>query len=174
MADGKQFATVQWVTSWYGAGKTSADSRFNIPGKIAWLTMEAPGFCTLLYIMNTLPAETGLASLPLENKIMGSLFVCPIPLPRICKLIRSAGNSLHLPRNHVSLPQPLHGPHPSFRLARRPHIPSLQWHLHWLLARRLRPHHARRMAERSKLQSWRTHDARHYDLGSWFGRKYLA
>jgi len=37
--------------------------------------MEAPGFLTLLYIMNTLPAEQGLASLPWENKAMGSLFV---------------------------------------------------------------------------------------------------
>jgi 3-oxo-5-alpha-steroid 4-dehydrogenase 1 len=83
---------MQWVTSWYGAGKTSADSKFNIPGKIAWLTMEAPGFCTLLYIMNTLPAETGLASLPLENKIMGSLFVFPIPLPRSLCLAPSASH----------------------------------------------------------------------------------
>ena len=56
-------------------GKTSGNSRFNIPGKIAWLTMEAPGFLTLLYIMNTLPAETGLKELPWENKAMGGLFV---------------------------------------------------------------------------------------------------
>ncbi len=174
MADRKQFSTIQWVTSWYGAGKTSADSRFNIPGKIAWLTMEAPGFCTLLYIMNTLPAETGLASLPLENKIMGSLFVCPISLPRNCNLIRFADNSLHLPCNNVPLPQPFHGPHPPFRLDLRPHLPSLQWYVHRLLARRLRSHHTRRMAERSKLQSRRTHDARHYDLGTWSRRKYLA
>lgn len=70
-----QFASIQWLVSWYGSGKTSVNSRFNIPGKIAWLTMEAPGFLTLLYIMNTLPAETGLTSLPWENKAMAALFV---------------------------------------------------------------------------------------------------
>ncbi|TVY51728.1 Uncharacterized protein LSUE1_G009862, partial [Lachnellula suecica] len=65
----------QWVTSWYGMGKTSAASKFNIPGKIAWITMEVPGFLTVLYIMNTLPGEIGLAGLPWENKAMAGLFV---------------------------------------------------------------------------------------------------
>jgi 3-oxo-5-alpha-steroid 4-dehydrogenase 1 len=56
-------------------GKTSVTSRFNIPGKIAWITMEVPGFLTVLYIMNTLPAQVGLSALPWENKAMGGLFV---------------------------------------------------------------------------------------------------
>lgn len=49
--------------------------------------MEAPGFLTLLYMMNTLPAETGLASLPWENKAMGALFVCPSHIMRVAMLI---------------------------------------------------------------------------------------
>lgn len=56
-------------------GKTSIASRFNIPGRIAWFTMECPGFLTLLYIMNTLPAEHGIADLPWQNKVLGGLFV---------------------------------------------------------------------------------------------------
>jgi 3-oxo-5-alpha-steroid 4-dehydrogenase 1 len=39
--------------------------------------MEAPGFLTLLYIMNTLPAQVGLSELPWENKAMGALVVLP-------------------------------------------------------------------------------------------------
>ncbi|TVY32058.1 Uncharacterized protein LSUB1_G007742 [Lachnellula subtilissima] len=65
----------QWSISWYGMGKTSTSSRFNIPGKIAWLTMEVPGFLIVLYIMYTLPNQLGLLGLPWENKAMGGLFV---------------------------------------------------------------------------------------------------
>ena len=43
--------------------------------------MECPGFLTLLYVMNTLPAQVGLAELPWENKVMGALFV-PLPTPK--------------------------------------------------------------------------------------------
>jgi len=71
---------LQWMIPWYGMGKTSVTSRLNIPGKIAWITMEAPGFITLLYIMNTLPAQVGLSALPWENKAMGGLFVSYMPL----------------------------------------------------------------------------------------------
>jgi len=71
----KQVTIFQWGLTFYPAGKTSINSRFNIPGKIAWITMEVPGFLTLLYVMNTLPAG-GWAALPWENKAMGSLFVC--------------------------------------------------------------------------------------------------
>jgi hypothetical protein len=56
-------------------GKTSVKSRFNIPGRIAWFTMEAPGFLTLLYIMRTLPAQYGIEDLPWQNKVLASLFV---------------------------------------------------------------------------------------------------
>jgi 3-oxo-5-alpha-steroid 4-dehydrogenase 1 len=37
--------------------------------------MEAPGFCTLLYIMFTLPEQRGLKSLPPANWLMAGLFV---------------------------------------------------------------------------------------------------
>ena len=57
-------------------GKTSKESRFNIPGRIAWFTMEAPGFLTLLYIMKTLPAQHGITDLPWQNRVLAGLFVC--------------------------------------------------------------------------------------------------
>merc|ERR1712225_106810 len=80
----------QWVQPWYGAGKTSTNSRFNIPGKIAWITMETPGLLTLLYVMKTLPAQVGMAQIPWENKVMAGLYtihylyraiLCPIIAP---------------------------------------------------------------------------------------------
>jgi 3-oxo-5-alpha-steroid 4-dehydrogenase 1 len=55
-------------------GKTSFSGRFNIPGKIGWITMESPGFITLLYCISTLPPD-GIVSLPFENKVMAGLFV---------------------------------------------------------------------------------------------------
>ena len=63
------------MITWYPHGKTSIESRLNIPGKIAWITMEVPGFLIVLYIMNTLPAQLGLNELPWENKVMGGMFV---------------------------------------------------------------------------------------------------
>lgn len=56
-------------------GKTSVKSIFNIPGRIAWLTMEVPGFMSLLYAMNTLPAEHAITDLPWQNKVLGALYV---------------------------------------------------------------------------------------------------
>jgi hypothetical protein len=88
--------------------------------------MEAPGFITLLYIMNTLPAETGLASLPWENKIMGSLFVSFFSRHDVSRLTISVGDPLHLSRAHVPLPQPLNVPYPPSRLALRPRFPTLK------------------------------------------------
>ncbi|KAH6674521.1 steroid 5 alpha-reductase [Halenospora varia] len=67
-------AFLQWFISWYGAGKTSSNSKFNLPGKIAWITMEVPGFLTVLYIMNTLPGQLRISHLPWENKAMAGLF----------------------------------------------------------------------------------------------------
>ena len=64
------------MVSYYPMGKTSIDSRFNLPGKIGWALMEAPGFMTLLYIMFTLPQENGIKSLPTVNWLMAVLFVC--------------------------------------------------------------------------------------------------
>ena len=42
-----QLGSMQWVIKWYGMGKTSVRSPLNIPGRIAWMTMEAPGFTFL-------------------------------------------------------------------------------------------------------------------------------
>lgn len=71
----RQLTAVQWVLDWYPMGKTSTDSRFNLPGKWAWAVTESAGFITLLYIMNTLPAELGLQSLPWGNWTMAGCFV---------------------------------------------------------------------------------------------------
>lgn len=58
-------------------GKTSEASVLNIPGRIAWMAMECPGFLTLLYIMRTLPPEHGmhLTDLPWQNQVLAGLFV---------------------------------------------------------------------------------------------------
>jgi 3-oxo-5-alpha-steroid 4-dehydrogenase 1 len=56
-------------------GKTSIESKFNIPGRIGWMTMEAPGFILLLYIMWSLPGETGMESVPNANWAMAGMFV---------------------------------------------------------------------------------------------------
>lgn len=56
-------------------GKTSTRSKLNLPGRLAWMTMESPGFITLLYIMKTLPAQHGITDLPWQNKVLAALFV---------------------------------------------------------------------------------------------------
>ncbi|KAL1641154.1 hypothetical protein SLS58_006262 [Diplodia intermedia] len=69
------FAAVQWFVDWYPQGKTSTDSRWNLPGKWAWFTMEIPGAITLLYIMYSLPKELNLAEpLPWGNWTMAGMF----------------------------------------------------------------------------------------------------
>ncbi|KAI9785685.1 MAG: hypothetical protein M1839_008702 [Geoglossum umbratile] len=66
---------MQWIVDYYPQGKTSVQSRFNIPGKIGWATMEAPGFLLLLYVMFELPRQNGLrSSLPWMNWAMAGLF----------------------------------------------------------------------------------------------------
>jgi 3-oxo-5-alpha-steroid 4-dehydrogenase 1 len=55
-------------------GKTSIESKLNLPGRWAWFTMEAPGFITLLYIMFTLPPRLGLSSLPTTNWALAAMF----------------------------------------------------------------------------------------------------
>ncbi|KAI0142985.1 3-oxo-5-alpha-steroid 4-dehydrogenase [Xylariaceae sp. FL1272] len=69
------YGSMQWFSSWYAMGKTSVESKLNIPGRIAWFTMEIPGFMTLLYHMRTLPAQHGIEDLPWQNKVLASLFV---------------------------------------------------------------------------------------------------
>lgn len=56
-------------------GKTSTKSALNLPGRLAWVTMECPGFLTLLYMMNTLPAQHGITDLPWQNKVLAALYV---------------------------------------------------------------------------------------------------
>ncbi|KAK5012509.1 3-oxo-5-alpha-steroid 4-dehydrogenase-domain-containing protein [Cryomyces antarcticus] len=68
------FTAAQWFISYYPQGKTSVESRFNLPGKWAWATMEAPGFITLLYVMYALPKQQGIESLPWANWTMAALF----------------------------------------------------------------------------------------------------
>ena len=74
-----QLGNVQWLVGWYGMGKTSVASRFNIPGRIAWFTMEAPGFLLLSYLVKTMPAAHGITDLPWQNKVLAGLFVWPTP-----------------------------------------------------------------------------------------------
>ena len=70
-----QLASLQWLISWYGMGKTSVHSRLNLPGRVGWLAMEAPGFLTLLYHLHTLPEQAGIDELPWQNKVLAGLFV---------------------------------------------------------------------------------------------------
>lgn len=78
---------IQWLVDFYPQGKTSIESRFNLPGKWAWALMEAPGFVTLLYNMYTLPKELGLGPLPWANWTMAGLYVPDrsplLPVPSI-------------------------------------------------------------------------------------------
>jgi len=60
-------------------GKTSVASRLNLPGRVAWMTMEAPGFLTLLYLMSTMPERHGIDDLPWQNRVLGGLFVSLFP-----------------------------------------------------------------------------------------------
>ncbi|KJZ74405.1 hypothetical protein HIM_06215 [Hirsutella minnesotensis 3608] len=67
--------SLQWLVKWYGMGKTSTPSALNLPGRAAWMTMEVPGFVTLLYMMRTLPAQQGIDDLPWQNRVLAGLFV---------------------------------------------------------------------------------------------------
>ncbi|KAK4457800.1 putative 3-oxo-5-alpha-steroid 4-dehydrogenase [Cladorrhinum samala] len=76
------FASIQWLTAFYAMGKTSLPtSRLNLPGRWAWLTMESPGFVTLLYNYFALSRVGGgivgeeNGSPPWRNKVLVALFV---------------------------------------------------------------------------------------------------
>lgn len=58
-------------------GKTSVTSCLNLPGRVAWMTMESPGFLTLAYIMYALPQQHGTSffNLPWQNQMLAGLFV---------------------------------------------------------------------------------------------------
>lgn len=70
-----QIGLAQFLIKWYGMGKTSVKSRFNLPGRVAWFLMEIPGFMTLLYVMKTLPKVHGIEDLPWQNRVLAGLFV---------------------------------------------------------------------------------------------------
>ncbi len=67
-------SAAQWVIDWYPQGKTSNKSKFNLPGKWAWLVMESPGFLTLLYCMYTIPKQQGIETLPWPNWTMAAMY----------------------------------------------------------------------------------------------------
>lgn len=70
------------MTKWYPMGKTSmASSLLNIPGRLAWVTMEVPGMAMLLYCMKAIPHQQGIERLPFANRLLGGMFVrSPNPL----------------------------------------------------------------------------------------------
>ena len=77
-ANHPKMASLQWVLKWYGMGKTSVSSALNLPGRLAWLTMEITGPLVLLTSMNTLPTQLGIANhdgLPWQNKVLSALYV---------------------------------------------------------------------------------------------------
>ncbi|KAE8362030.1 hypothetical protein BDV27DRAFT_160126 [Aspergillus caelatus] len=72
------FTIVLWLTTWFPMGKTSLKSSiFNIPGRIAWTTMELIAPLNLIYVMKALVARlsTDLTSLPLPNQIVAALYL---------------------------------------------------------------------------------------------------
>ena len=75
----RQLGIYSFFSGWYGMGKTSVTSRLNIPGRIAWMAMEVPGFTTLLYTVATLSKQHGIDDLPWQNRVLAGLFVRPPP-----------------------------------------------------------------------------------------------
>lgn len=66
---------MQWVTDWYPVGKTSTQSRLNLPGKLAWALMETPGLLIVGYSIFALPAQLGVADrLAWGNYTMAGLY----------------------------------------------------------------------------------------------------
>lgn len=160
-----QLTLYQWFFSYYPMGKTSTASTFNIPGKIGWATMEAPGFITLLYLMYSLPKQEGIESLPFTNWTMAGLFVSSSSLPwtyqqeafrdQSCSLLlRSQDDSLHLPRPDFPIvSEPVNVAYPHLSLGFGAQFPTDKCHVHWRLAWRIRPHNTRRM-------DWRGNETR--------------
>lgn len=69
-----QFTAVQWLIDFYPQGKTSIESKLNLPGKWAWCIMESPSFITLLYCMYAIPKQEGLQGLPWANWTMAGMY----------------------------------------------------------------------------------------------------
>ena len=60
-------------------GKTSITSVLNFPGRLGWVSMEVPGFTSMLYTAHTLAKQTGtspsgLLGLPWQNQLMAAMF----------------------------------------------------------------------------------------------------
>ncbi|KAK4867509.1 hypothetical protein LT330_001019 [Penicillium expansum] len=65
----------QWILSWHPAGKTSSQSVFNIPGRIAWSVMEIVGPINLIYCMVTpSPYAPSFTDLPMSNILIVTLY----------------------------------------------------------------------------------------------------
>jgi 3-oxo-5-alpha-steroid 4-dehydrogenase 1 len=66
---------LQWILSWHPAGKTSTQSIFNIPGRIAWCAMEIVGPINLIYNLITPSAHSpSITDLPASNIMVASLY----------------------------------------------------------------------------------------------------
>ncbi|KAI7237709.1 3-oxo-5-alpha-steroid 4-dehydrogenase [Hortaea werneckii] len=68
------FTAAQWLTTFYPSGKTSIDSKLNVPGKWAWCFMELPGMLTVLYCLMTIPHQEGLRTIPWANWTMAGVY----------------------------------------------------------------------------------------------------
>lgn len=109
-----QITAVQWLIDWYPQGKTSTESRWNVPGRIGWAAMESTGPITLLYIFSTLPKELGIAELPWGNWTMAGCYVCQLLLSTAKIADQNTDDSLRLPRCHLAaFPQSKHVAHES-------------------------------------------------------------
>ncbi|OGE50311.1 hypothetical protein PENARI_c017G08646 [Penicillium arizonense] len=65
----------QWLLSWHPAGKTSNNSIFNIPGRIAWCAMEIIGPINLIYnLMLPSPSSPSIGDLPWPNVLVAGLY----------------------------------------------------------------------------------------------------
>jgi len=166
-----QVTIFQWVQPWYGAGKTSTNSRFNIPGKIAWITMETPGLLTLLYVMKTLPAQVGMAQIPWENKVMAGLYVSVSSLQKNIffawsKTWPNVDNPLPLPGNPLPYHCTFYVPNSSPGMAAGSEFPGHQRTFHRILAGRAWTNLPPRLAKLwQHLQSRRPNRIRHVPLG---------
>ncbi|KAL2852853.1 ubiquitin elongating factor core-domain-containing protein [Aspergillus pseudoustus] len=69
------FTTIQWLTPWHPAGKSSVQSFFNIPGRLGWFAMEITGPINLVYVLHNLPSKLNIQTLPLPNKLVASLYL---------------------------------------------------------------------------------------------------
>ncbi|KAF2461250.1 3-oxo-5-alpha-steroid 4-dehydrogenase-like protein [Lineolata rhizophorae] len=67
--------TIQWLVDWYPQGKTSVNSRFNLPGSWGWAAMEIPSLVIMSYLILILPRENGIENLPWQNWVMATMFI---------------------------------------------------------------------------------------------------